>query len=206
MSEAPAGARVVLRRCPECGASLLGQAGSAWFTCTGCPQIVDVYGRLSGRVATFRLRAETPEAGCHLPFFLFRLAQSPELMKAIGPPRGHPQPTPETDRPLPVWVNAFRVDRVQIYGDVGARLTAMRYDPGLVAAPLGCPVARGPEQAMSILRIRHRLGPEISLDVVTVSVVALPWLADGHHLVDPLSGLSYPTALIRPHVALTPAP
>jgi len=177
-----------------------------WFACTGCPQIVDVYGRLSGRAPTFRLRAETSEAGYHLPFFLFHLARSPELVAGLGPPRGQSRPTPESDRPLPVWVNAFRVDRVQIYGDVGARLTAMRYDPERVAAPLGGPVSRGPEQALSILRIRHRLGPEIPLDVVSASVVALPWLADGHHLVDPLSGLSYPTALIRPHVALTPAP
>jgi hypothetical protein len=98
------------------------------------------------------------------------------------------------------------VDRLQIYGDAGARLTAMRYDPELTAAPLGSSVSRGPDQALSILRLRHHLGPGMPLDVISVSVVTLPWLADGHHLVDPLTDLSYPTALIRPHVTLTPAP
>jgi len=183
---------------------MLGQAGDAWFACTSCSQIVDLYGRLSGGVRTFRLRAEVPGAACRLPFFLFRLAAGPELEIASGPPHGPARPTAGSPLPVPVWVNAFRVSRLQLFGDVGARLTAMRYDPELAAAPLGSPVSRGPEQALAILRVRHHADPAVSLDVLSVSVVALPWLADGHHLVDPVSGLSYPTLAIRPHVALEP--
>ena len=179
------GARVVVRRCPECGGVLDGRPGLEWLACGRCPFALDPFSAPPRRIPTFRPDGAVEHGGPMLPFYVFRLGR-------VGSARIPSEPIG------PAWVHGFRVVRLQIHGDAGARLTAKRHDPRLVPAALGCSVARGPGAALRILRARLGLAQRDPLEVLSVQLAALPCRLEGTLLREPVSGVVYPLSLILP--------
>ncbi len=173
-----AGARVVVRRCPDCGGEVLGREGVDWLVCVRCPLAFDPFNEPPKRIATARPKGEVGEAAVRLPFFVFGVGRE-------GEPRS-------------VWINAFRVIGLQTHGDAGARLTERGYLPAFESAPLGGRLARGPAAALRLLRAREGLGEHDPLEVRSVSLVSLPCRVEENVLREPVSGLVYPRSLVLP--------
>ena len=72
--------RVVVRRCPDCGARLTGFPGLPWLACIGCPQAVDPFSTPARKVTCWRPCQEmgTPDDPARLSFYLFRLDRPSE--------------------------------------------------------------------------------------------------------------------------------
>lgn len=117
---ARAAPQVVSRLCPECGATMLGQAGLCLFVCPACPLAYDPFE--DRRLPTFRPAGDAAAAGPRLAYFLFRVAD------------GAASKT--------VWVPGFRAVGIGPQHDAGEALTRIGYDPPLHPAPLGAALAR----------------------------------------------------------------
>lgn len=178
-------ARIVVRRCPACGGSLLGREGLEWFTCLRCAWAIDLFDGTSRRMETWRPADEAAECEARLPLYQFTLLASP------GRPGG-------SRAPRIAWVNAFRVIGIQTHGDLGARLTERKHAPELQAAPLGAGLARGPGAALRILRARERIGPDDPLGVQAVRLVSLGCRVQGSVVREPVSGLVFPRLVVLP--------
>jgi hypothetical protein len=171
--------RIVSRRCPDCGAVLDGRPGLEWMVCPACPLAVDPFREPPRRVRTFRPAGDrTAEAGPRLPFWLFRL----------GP----------RESPLVAWVNAFRVAGLHLLGDAGASLTDVQDAPELEPGPLGASIARGPGQALRLLRARLGIPPGAAIEVLAADLVSLGCAAHGGLLCEPRTRIVYPSAAILP--------
>jgi hypothetical protein len=97
-----------------------------------------------------------------------------------------------------VWINAFRAIGLQIHGDVGSRLTAESYAPDTAAAPLLAGLARGPGEALRLLRRRHGLAQDTPLEVLSIVLVGLRCRIEGALVRELASNLVYPKGLVRP--------
>jgi len=211
-------ARVVVRRCPDCGAPVLGREGIDWFACTRCPVAFDPFSEPVRRIETLRTPVEEPAGEVRLPFYRFRIVPSVEATEEPPAPArrsagfdplelrrsSRPSRSIRDRRTVPAlaWVLAVRIIGIQTHGDAGARLTESAFDPPLEPAPLGVAVVRGPGAAGRLLRARLGLGPADPLDVTSVSLVSLPCRREGRLVREAASGLLYPEALVRP----APAP
>ncbi len=199
--------RVVVRRCPRCGGKWIGRPGLEWFTCARCAGAIDPFHEPARTMKTWRPEKEPEDRVARLAFYVFHLgpASSPvaeeRVAKAGCPPapRGRRRTVGHTEGiPGVAWVNAFRVAGIQMHGDAGARLTERGHDPECVEAPLGAGLARGPGEALRLLRARLGLREHEPLDVQSVRLVSLGCLTDGDSLREPVSGLVYPRSVVLP--------
>lgn len=173
------GARVVARRCPDCGAAAGGRAGLEWFVCPACPLAFDPF-----HAPARRLPTSIPEGTDHgallLPLYRFQIAPVGGQQRRIA------------------WVCGCRILHLQIHGDPGARLTDAGWDPPLRRAPLRSRLARGPGAALRILRRRMALAPSSVLPVASVDLVGVPLVQEGDLVREPVSGAVMPVAVLLP--------
>lgn len=209
--EVAVSARVVPRRCPDCGETLHGSPGVAWFTCGRCALAFDPFASPARREATERVAgAEGPV----LPFWRFRLTPAPDAV-------GEPPPEPVSgidpleirrtsftarrrggrpDVPPVAWVFAVRVPGIQTHGDAGERLTDLAWDPETRPAPVPVPISHGPEAARRILFARLGVAAGSEPGVTGRTLVGVPCADEGRLVREPVSGLVYPKGLLLPPV------
>ncbi len=176
MSDRP---RVVVRTCPDCGALLLATAGLPWMTCTGCPLALDPLGVPAERLPTFRPAGPGTDVAQRLAFYVFE----------SGPP----------ESPAWIWIPAFRALSTNSRSDPGAVLEQKGYRPGLVAAPLGAPLARTPSEARVLAALR--LGVKAAdADLRAARLVSLACRVSMGNVAEKVSGFVCPFEMLRPPV------
>lgn len=173
-------ARVVARRCPDCGSLLLAAAGVRWMTCTACPTALDPFAGALERLPTFRPAGAGAEDAKRLAFYVFE--------------------TGAVEAPAWIWVPAFRALSTDSRSDAGALLERKGYRPELVAAPLGATLVRTPAEARALAALRLGAKAE-EADLRAARLVSLSCRVSMGNVVERVSGLVVPAGSLRPPMA-----